>query len=94
MVSYQRHAEPGTVLAAAQASVEKFGTVLATGSSRTEVEATLAAAARAVLPKSKSVWVPALTTLTAGTGHGTVVTISVLYFTRRWRSRPPRWASG
>ncbi|MFB7178774.1 MFS transporter [Streptomyces sp. NPDC056257] len=41
-----------------------------------------AAAARALLPKSRSVWVLALTTLTASTGHGTVVTISVLYFTR------------
>lgn len=44
VVAYQRHAESGTVLVAAQASVEKIGAVLATGSSRAEVEATLAAA--------------------------------------------------
>ncbi|MGV9881756.1 ATP-binding protein [Streptomyces sp. NPDC003006] len=45
IAAYRKHAEPGTVLQLAQLSVEKIGSVLATGGSRNEVETALAAAA-------------------------------------------------
>ncbi|MCX4723186.1 ATP-grasp domain-containing protein [Streptomyces sp. NPDC090052] len=44
ITAYHRHAEAGTVLGTARTSVEKIGSVLATGDSRAEVEASLAAA--------------------------------------------------
>lgn len=44
IAAYSRHAEPGAVLELPKSSVEKIGSVLATGSSRSEVEAALAAA--------------------------------------------------
>ncbi|MET9697954.1 ATP-grasp domain-containing protein [Streptomyces sp. NPDC006529] len=44
ITAYRRHAEPGTVLEPARMSVEKIGSVLATGASRAEVERALAAA--------------------------------------------------
>ncbi|MFI9154161.1 hypothetical protein [Streptomyces sp. NPDC053367] len=42
--AYHRHAEPGAVLKPAQVSVEKIGSVLATGATRAEVETSLAEA--------------------------------------------------
>lgn len=42
IAAYRRHAEPGTVLEPARMSVEKIGSVLATGGSRKEVETALA----------------------------------------------------
>jgi hypothetical protein len=44
IAAYRRHAEPGTVLEPATLSVDKIGSVLATGGSRAEVEAVLAEA--------------------------------------------------
>ncbi|MEV8021308.1 MFS transporter [Streptomyces sp. NPDC086554] len=37
---------------------------------------------RSLMPRSRPVWVLALSTLARSTGHGIVVTIAVLYFTR------------
>jgi hypothetical protein len=42
IAAYRKHAEPGTVLELAKLSVEKIGSVLATGGSRSEVEKALA----------------------------------------------------
>ncbi|WP_371617717.1 ATP-grasp domain-containing protein [Streptomyces sp. NBC_00454] len=42
ITAYRKHAEPGTVLELARMSVEKIGSVLATGGSRGEVEKALA----------------------------------------------------
>ncbi len=44
ITAYHRHAEPGTVLEPAKLSVDKIGSVLATGGSRAEVERALAEA--------------------------------------------------